>query len=360
MSDKKEIDNNITIETIEKYHLDKDNNTVIEKPVDKDEPVVEETPVDQHEPSDKVEPLITVEPSVTVEDVENETNDLSIEIGYSIYEIQYEEGGLFDISIDATYLIHTVGNGKLEGMIAELNTYKPTKKLYVILIQDPKLLKKKDNGSTLSYYFVDINLNIFRHAKQCNYDNILVLEDNCFFNPAIKEAENVLCLNDFLLNQKDNVLIYYLGCLPIYREKLSSISNHSYIYLCGSTHSIVYSKTSREMMLRVNSSTIKEMDSFLNLYHPFHKKRYLYKIPLCYQLFKNVEDGQFGWGVNYNNKHFHKILSIYGKYNISKFNLHKTPEPGFTTMYEKSEIKIPISKLPVDTFIQKLSGIFLK
>lgn len=353
MSDKEEEDNNITIETIDK--VQDDTNNIIIETVDKEQESDDDNNITIETVEDDDDDEQKENNNVQIEDINKTT-----EIGYSIYEIQYEEGGLFDISIDATYLIHTVGNGKLEGMIAELNIYKPTKKLYVVLIQDPKLLKKKDSGSTLSYYFVDVNLNIFRHAKQSNYDNILILEDSCFFNPAIKEGEHVLCLNDFLLNQKDNMLIYYLGCLPIYREKLTSVSNHSYVYLCGSTHSIVYSKTAREIMLRVNSSTIKEMDSFLNLYHPFHKKRYLYKIPLCYQLFKNVEDGQLGWGVNYNNKHFHKILSIYGKYNISKFNLHKTPEPGFTTMYEKSEIKIPISKLPVDTFIQKLSGIFLK
>ena len=50
---------------------------------------------------------------------------------YSFELIQFESG-FFDESISATFIIHLEGNGRYEHIKKQLETYKPTSKVYIL------------------------------------------------------------------------------------------------------------------------------------------------------------------------------------------------------------------------------------
>ena len=96
---------------------------------------------------------------------------------YNFVEYNFEQG-LFDDSIDATYIIHLENNGRINNIIEQIYKYKPTKKIYILYNKGfkncNKILEKNEPDKDL----VHCNLRIFKHAKLNNYDNILILEDD--------------------------------------------------------------------------------------------------------------------------------------------------------------------------------------
>jgi hypothetical protein len=64
----------------------------------------------------------------------------------------------------------------------QLNEYQPTNTVYILFNKGYKKCKKQDFITNPPYDLVDANLNIFKHAKENNYDNILILEDDFIFS----------------------------------------------------------------------------------------------------------------------------------------------------------------------------------
>jgi len=118
---------------------------------------------------------------------------------YEFKSIKFDNG-LFDETVDATYIINLVGNGRYDSVINQINDYKPTSEVYILLNQG---FKKCNKTKHIVYPADDLNdafLQIFRHANDKNYDNILILEDDFIFNKEIKNKKHINSINKFLKN----------------------------------------------------------------------------------------------------------------------------------------------------------------
>jgi hypothetical protein len=248
---------------------------------------------------------------------------------YTFKKMKYNTGLLHD-AVDATYIIHLEGNGRYDDIMNQLKTYHPTKEVYIVFNKGYKKCQKDEHIKLPAHDLVDAFLQVFTHAKNQNYDNILILEDDFIFTEKIKKTSTQQDICTFLNEHKNEDYQYFLGCLP-YLQLPCTLDCKHYINICSvGTHAVIYTKKNREILLNVNQKDIIDWD-----YYSFtHSRRYVYCEPLCYQLFPDTE----------NSKNWHKdnyILYIISKsvkkfYNILKLNTQI--EPGYSIFYIFSKI----------------------
>lgn len=275
---------------------------------------------------------------------------------YKFVEYNFDRG-LFDVSIDATYVIHLENNGRINQVIEQIYKYKPTKKIYILYNKGfkncNKILEKNEPDKDL----VHCNLTIFKHAKLNNYDNILILEDDFIFNDKIKNKDILQDLNYFFYDKKKINFIYYIGGIPIF--SIYYKKNHYVPLFIGTTHCCVFSKKAREILLS-NSVTILRSfllwDLYLNQNNNINK--YHYKYPLCYQIFP-VTENQKKWNFS-NNSHINKIIKQLNFFLLKLLNLDKKPEPGFTIIYNLSIVFFYIFIFFIIYIIYKYIQIIIK
>ncbi len=214
---------------------------------------------------------------------------------YKYKEYKYDSG-LLDESVDVTYIIHLEGNGRLSSVLEQINKYKPTKLIYIVFNKGFKKCKKQNFIKETGGDLIDANFQIFKHAKLQNYNNILILEDDFFFDDKILNKKTLNIINNFLNKHKNKSLIYSLGCIPFISIPYDLY--HFYSYKIA-THACIFTKSYREKILLKNQEKIVDWDRF----NPFC---FIYHEPLCYQIFAATEN-QYNW----DNKR-DKSLSGYG------------------------------------------------
>lgn len=245
--------------------------------------------------------------------------------------------GLFNKTIDATYVIHLEGNGRHESIIKQLNEYHITNDVYILYNKGFKKCKKTDNIVYPADDLTDAFFQIFKHANKKNYDNILILEDDFIFDGKIKNINHINNINDFLIEKKDTSFIYYIGCIPFLSLPTIRGKNTYYNVASMGTHSVIYSKKYRENLIRDYVNTkyyMKDWDIINNMYSI---KRYMYSSPLCYQLFAETEN-QKTWG---GNNFLINFLSYIPKTLLKLLGIDKNIEPGYSIIYTISKI-LPI------------------
>ena len=206
---------------------------------------------------------------------------------YSFKKIKYNTG-LLDGAVDATYIIHLEGNGRYDRVMKQLESYHPTKEVYIVFNKGYKKCKKDEHVKLPAHDLIDTFLHVFKHAKNQNYDNILILEDDFIFTEKIKKTSTQQDICSFLNEHKNEDYQYFLGCLPLLQLPCTLDSKH-YINI-GSLgmHAVIYTKQNRERLLKVNQKDITDWD-----YYSFtHSRRYVYCEPLCYQLFPDTENSK--------------------------------------------------------------------
>jgi hypothetical protein len=265
---------------------------------------------------------------------------------YRYEKILYKDG-LFNKSIDATYIINLEGNGRLDYIMKQLEEYHPTNIVYIVFNKGFKKCKKADFIINPPYDLVDANLNIFKHAKDNNYDNILILEDDFIFNSEIKSDFHINNINNFLEKKKNKLFQYYIGCVPYL---MIPYDNYNYIQKSTGTHSTVFSKNLREDLLNTDQMKITDWDTYNNYNYV---NRYAYYKPLCYQLFPETENSKY-WGKNGS----FRIPMIFMGNAIKKvfiyFKMNEQPEPGFYIFYLFSKIIFHILILLLIIIIYKM------
>jgi hypothetical protein len=248
---------------------------------------------------------------------------------YSLEEINFDDEIL--TSVDATYIIHLVGNGRYDDIKNQLDEYHPTKTVFILHNKGYKKCPKPEVDIPPKD-LIDSYLVIFKDAKQKNYNNILVLEDDFIFNEKIKETYHRNNVNNFLTSHENENFIYYLGCV-VYMFLIPYDWYHYIPTLHGGTHALIYSKKARDYFLSYSLSEIYDWDAFC--INNYKSNKYLYYYPLCYQIFPETENSKF-WG---NNSIIDKIGVYIAKFISNKMlGLNKYPEPGYTILYSLSKI----------------------
>jgi hypothetical protein len=195
------------------------------------------------------------------------------------FEKIFFEKGLFDV--DRTYIIHLEGNGRLDNIYKQLEEFHPSKEVYILFNKGYKKCHKnlEEQKSTLD--LIDAFMTIFKDAK--DLDNILILEDDFFFDKDVKEVN----IDQFINDKKDESFVYYLGTVPYLT--IPSLTKHHITLLSTGTHACIYSKKMRKETLE--NKVTNDWDVYIN----FNHRRYMYHKPLCYQLFPETENSK-EWG----------------------------------------------------------------
>ena len=173
------------------------------------------------------------------------------------------------------------------------------------------LCKQKPN-----YHLTDNTIDILKHANQNNFENILVFEDDFILDEQIEDKNIIQDLDDFINHNEFN--LYFLGCIPLLT---SFTSKHNKVYYSTASHSIIYSKIGRDLIIQEYEkdpcTSIKFHDAWYNTFVP---NKYMYFKPLCYQPVEMTENKkEWGWS----------ILN----YPIDYFKLDIEPIQGFKKLY---------------------------
>jgi len=253
---------------------------------------------------------------------------------YKFEKLNYDSG-LLDTNVDVTYIIHLENSGRYDNILKQLEKYKPTKIVYILL--NKGFTKCNKTGIESSHAdLTDCYLQIFKHAQKQNFDNILILEDDFVFNEKIKENEHIKNINTFLEKKAGDNFIYFLGAIPWFL-----IPYNSYNYRCilsSGTHSVIYSKSHRDDFLENFSKRMMVTDWDIN-YNINFTSRFIYYTPLCYQICDNSENSR---NPKFDNKYMALASEVvkYCNYNIifRILGLDKNPEPGYSIFYFYSKI----------------------
>ena len=253
---------------------------------------------------------------------------------YTFKKIIYNDSLLENV--DATYIINLEGNGRYDLIEKQLSEYHLTNIVYICLNKGYKNCYKNDYINSPPLDLTHAYLNCFKHAKNNNYENILILEDDFIFDKKIKQINHRKNINKFLKGHKNEYFLYYLGCIPVLQTPFDF--NNNILLLSVGSHAIIYSKKTRDYILNLNEVNINDWDVFLNF---FIIPRYIYYTPLCYQLFPETENKKY-WGKNSNNNFIYEyfILLIVEiiKLSLKFLNLNKQIEPGYTFFYFFSKV----------------------
>jgi hypothetical protein len=251
------------------------------------------------------------------------------------FELHKFSKGLLDASLDATYVIHLRNNGRYESILKEVTDYKPTRLVYIVLNDGYKKCKKvfpQEGKQSPTYDIADANLQIYKHAEQMKYRNILVLEDDCIFSPDIRKDAVVKDVTTFFLDHSSVSFTYRLGCLPILLNPF--LRHASYGFYLG-LHAYVISQEARRLILHRDPSTILDMEEFIN----FYTSQYTYYKPLAYQLYPETES-QKVWGNNIQAlpSSISNYIPYMGSSMIKSLNLDTSIYPGYAIMYTIAKI----------------------
>jgi hypothetical protein len=243
---------------------------------------------------------------------------------YRFEELSYPKG-LLDNSVDATYIIHLEGNGRLDHIKEQLQIYQPTKIVYILYNKGFKNCDKQLIKNISYIDLIDAFLYILKDADHKKYNNILILEDDFIFTDRIKQPNILDNINNFINKRADESFIYLLGNLPFLLIPYDYYNY--YVYGIGA-HACIYSKKTRQIILKNKDIGIinTDWDTYLNKSFT----RYTYYEPLCYQLLTETENSKNWFNTFYQTTIIRKI--------IKKLKLDEQIEPGYSTMYKIAKI----------------------
>lgn len=235
------------------------------------------------------------------------------------------KNAMFQHSVDATYIIHLEGNGRLPSIEDQLGKFHPSNLVYIVFNKGYKNCQKQLPSQLPAFDLVDTFLYIFQHANEQGFKNILVLEDDFIFSSEIYQDNHLNNINNFLIEKQDQNMMYYLGCLLWLQMPYN---HHTSINLLSSgTHAVVYSFQAREYMLKKKIIPIFDWDIYNNCLTGI--TRYVYHKPICYQLFPETDNSK-----NWPSLFEFNPVKLYIKYN----NLDKQLENGYSNTYKYSKM----------------------
>ena len=240
---------------------------------------------------------------------------------YQYELIQYSDGILSN-SVDATYIIHLENNGRIEHIREQLNTYHPTNTVYIVFNKGFRNCSKQLDEQQPPYDLIDAFYNVFRHSREHNYKNILILEDDFEFIIDFNNKNVGQSINDFI-NSNTHSYAYYLGCIPYLRS--FSINDHCRMVLSSGSHACIYSDTFCNTIVRQPRTSIYDWDIFMNksiLQFP----RYAYYKPLCCQLCTETDNSKYWY-----NPFMLANLKVYLERDL--LHMDKRFEPGYSFLY---------------------------
>jgi hypothetical protein len=230
--------------------------------------------------------------------------------------------------INATYIIHLEGNGRLKNILKQIKQFKTTNKIYVLHNKGFKsgLKQKYIDKSPLD--LVDAFLTCFKHASNNNYKNVLIFEDDFICDEKLLDKSVTDDISNFIKSKsKENEkFCYHLGVLPFITSH--SFGNHRICFNGIGTHAIIYPNEFIKYALSYSQKDIDDWDSFKGWC--LKDKSYMNDKCLCYQPFPDTENSK-SWGTNGNFLDYIFFQSLHASFKL--INLDKDPKFGFNLYY---------------------------
>jgi hypothetical protein len=241
---------------------------------------------------------------------------------YKFTELHYKDP-IFK-TVEATYIIHLEGNGRLPAIESQLQRFHPTETVYIAFNKGYKKCKKDEQIDKPPLDLVDAFFAVFRDAEQKGYEHILVLEDDFIFDDDILDKQHPVEIERFLMEKRGQSFVYYVGVLPFLQ--LSTFGFHNRVFMSSGTHACIYTKAFiKNLVHNVPQNTVNDWDVYTSL----HCTQYKYHKSLCYQIFPETEN-QKHWGDG------NFLFQFLSKYILIPFHnyleLNKTVYPGYNIM----------------------------
>lgn len=234
------------------------------------------------------------------------------------------DNGLLDNIIDAVYVILLENSVRTGNVYKQLNKYKLSKNTYIQINKGYKNCKKILMKQQSNYDLFDSNYNIWLHANENNYNNILILEDDFIFDNRILDRNVLNDLDNFINNYKFD--IYSLGNIPLLFSPFI-LTKHPKILKGFTSHSIILPKNTRNILIDKYKNDINWLKSTRGhidwMYTTNNFNYHIYYKPLCFQTFPKTEN-MSNWDKDLN----HLIIII-----IPLLKLDKQSQPGFDIVY---------------------------
>lgn len=236
-------------------------------------------------------------------------------------------------NIDMTYVLHLENNGRLDSVKNQLNLFKPSEKCKILYNKGyKKSYKPHLPEQTSGYDLIDAYLHIMKDAKINNFQNILILEDDFFFDKNVSQYTEDI--DNFII--KNDYYIYTLGTIPFILYPCDITFKHYKYFIKGGAHAMIYNNKVINNILNMPQNEIGGWDPLTN-----HIGGYCYYTPLCYQLFTETEN-RANWGQDMKTSSISNIFSKELMVQIilsliSSLNLDKSETPGYFIAYYLSK-----------------------
>ena len=276
---------------------------------------------------------------------------------YYFEELNFSTG-LFDETVDVTYVLYLEGSDRIKSVITQIYKYIPTKKIYIVHNKGFMKCPKKNVTTPLSDC-IESHHQAYIHAYNNKYNNILILEDDFIFSNKLKDKKVTYNINTFLKKFNNTSFTYFLGALP---HIVSIYERYTYnVHMAGGAHSYIISKKCRNRFLSNNK--IEPMSRLFSLEHYLisnASNAFMYYIPLAYQLCSETES-QKSWKKDCKNimDYLYNIrVYLYIKY-LKLLKLDKMVEPGFSIFYFISKMFFYLKVLIITIIIYNLLFIII-
>ena len=232
------------------------------------------------------------------------------------YEVITSENGLFNNYIDVAYIITMENSTRRNDYMEQINKYNPHSK---IVIQHNKGFKKCTKQLYKQNTIHDLNdayYHAFLHAKSNNYNNVLIFEDDFFFDNVKKEDVHEIGM--FIKN--NNYHIYNLG--PIINIGINKTLYHKQNIIMTSAHGVIYNTIYFDYYIK-NYNKLRSDEPNDQLWNDISLIKYSYYKPICFQLFpitENCKNWSSYWYASYlikitkldkSHKSYYKLTSFF-------------------------------------------------
>jgi len=239
---------------------------------------------------------------------------------YNFERLEFEKGGIFDGFVDATYIMTMKGSKRSEEVYKKLKEFNPTRIVYVVHNKGFKKCKKILYEQKIPYDVINSYYGALNHSYKMHYNNTIILEDDFEFDLELINQKTVSHIQKFFHDYKDRTFFYNLGGLPILLQYPFLIDFYHYkTWQTFPSHSIIYTRNVRDEILK-NVYYPTEKVEFFDLYITKKFESYVYKYPLCYQVFPDTEQSQL-W------------TNPFSKFIIHSTNLNKKSKPGYQILF---------------------------
>ena len=202
---------------------------------------------------------------------------------YELEERNYKDG-LLSPEVEATYILYLEGSNRYDDINKQLEMFHPTNKVFIVHNNGFKKCDKQLIEYKPAIDLIDAYLYALNNAKNNNYKNIIILEDDFMFDPKIKDSKDINIIKNFLNKNENKSVTYLLGCIP-YIQIPSS--NYSRVLKGIGTHAVIYNKNSVNKLLD-NKEKLYDWDKDVSKY----TTKYMHNYPLCYQLITETENSK--------------------------------------------------------------------